>query len=309
LVTIPAAAQHGEILAILGPIIEKRKHPQPFRAYKGFGANDRDTKAFGPEIPADLLGSHFGFAIGTNPIEPVIFQQRVMVGNPVDRCRRDMNDPLNALLKRALQHGAQAVDVGRIDFFRLVEGQRRRRMNHEIDACHRPLHRGPIPNIALNFGDLAALGVAEFSHIKRNDALSARQQVAHQVDPQEAGASGHQKCLGGALIIRCHKYLPPSPACLQAQKRSCLQSTVQSGRTGVSQSDRPASAATSVRWRQKPPVGEFRRRQTIRRRRRHRRQPAQAIAHPFPALPMPERPSQAPHARRPLAKSRAEDPR
>ena len=112
LVAIAPAAQHGETLAIFGPVVEQGEDAQPFRADKGFGADNGDAHALRPEFPADLFGLDFGLAVGPHAIQGIILVQGMVVGDAVDRGGGDVDETLDPMGLGCAQHRAQAVDVG-----------------------------------------------------------------------------------------------------------------------------------------------------------------------------------------------------
>jgi hypothetical protein len=104
------------------------------------------------------------------------------------------------MLVRRIDHIARAVDVGGEDVFGLVEGQRRRRMDDDLNALHGLIDLRPIPDVALDLGDLRAFGIIEVGDVQRRDFMPTRQQVARQVDTQKTRAAGDEKRF---LLCQC----------------------------------------------------------------------------------------------------------
>ena len=59
------------------------------------------------------LGLDLRLAIGTDALQPVILQQRVVVGDAVDGGRGDVDGPLDAMTQRRVEHDARAFDIAR----------------------------------------------------------------------------------------------------------------------------------------------------------------------------------------------------
>jgi hypothetical protein len=71
------------------------------------------------------------------------------------------------VLEGGLQHIAAAVDVGGVDVLRRVKRQRRRRVDDNVDPCHRLIDHAFVADVALDLGDLAALRVGEVGNVER----------------------------------------------------------------------------------------------------------------------------------------------
>ena len=120
-----------------------------------------------------------------------------MVRDAVNGRAGDVDHPLDPMPASEVQHIPRAVYVGRVDLLRRIERQRSRRVHHEVDALQRGLDGRPIADVA---GDnpytVFYIIVAKTGDVERGDRrdghLPLRQQVADQIDPQEAGTACDQ---------------------------------------------------------------------------------------------------------------------
>ena len=125
-------------------------------------------------------------------MQGVALHDRVVIGDAVDRGRRDEHEPLDAVPRRALEQQPGAVDCGRRDLPRLGERQRGRRMHDGPDTVERALDRDRVADVPEPRVDAITLLVIEGRDVEGAHGHAAREQVPHQVDAEEAGAAGDQ---------------------------------------------------------------------------------------------------------------------
>src|SRR5215211_8439107 len=116
-------------------------------------------------------------------LQPVRLVKWMMVGNPVDGRRGDVDKALHAMPQRSVEDVAGALDVGGVDVLGRVEWQGRRGMDDEVDAIHRPVHQGFVPDVALDDLDPVALRIIELLHVERGNRVAPGEEVPCEVDP------------------------------------------------------------------------------------------------------------------------------
>ena len=91
---------------------------------------------------------------------------------------------------RGLKQCLRAADVRRMDLLLAGQGQRRRAVNHFVDAGHCALDGGGIANVRLHDLHLIPFGVLERRNVHGPDREAARQQVTAQIDAEKARPAG-----------------------------------------------------------------------------------------------------------------------
>ncbi len=133
--------------------------------------------------PAQILFDlDLGLAVRADALQLVVLEKWVVVGDAVNCRRGDMDHALDALFIGGLEHVAAAVDVGRINVLRRIQGQCRGRVHDHVHALHGALDRRQIANVALDLRDAAALGIGKVRQVERDDVVPTRQQMARQVN-------------------------------------------------------------------------------------------------------------------------------
>jgi len=69
-------------VAAVGPVIEQLEGAEPLRPHKGLGSEDRDTKISLLVLAAKPFGPYLGLAIRTHTLQPVLLDDRMMIGMP-----------------------------------------------------------------------------------------------------------------------------------------------------------------------------------------------------------------------------------
>jgi len=85
LVTISAVANHGKTTAVHGPVVQQSKHAKTFGTDETFGPDNGNNHSLGPEFFAHAFGHDLGIAIRSHSIHVIGFQQRMMIGNTINR--------------------------------------------------------------------------------------------------------------------------------------------------------------------------------------------------------------------------------
>ena len=126
-------------------------------------------------------------------------EQRMMIGDSIHRGGRDVDEALDLLLERDLDHRARALDVGALDFFGGVERQRGGGVHHHLCAFHGFCDLRSIADVPRHLADFRALGVVEREQVERGHLVPASEQMTREVDAEEAGAAGHENSHGMSL--------------------------------------------------------------------------------------------------------------
>lgn len=107
-----------------------------------------------------------------------------------------MDDAAAAGLAGGLEDDAGAVDVDGVDLLGSVERQRGGGVNDDVAALGGADDQGAVADVAAVLGDLGALRIVEGLAIEGDDLVAAGEQVADEVDPEEAGAAGDEPSHG-----------------------------------------------------------------------------------------------------------------
>ncbi len=146
-----------------------------------------------PKLLADRLGFDLRLPVGPDAVESVRFQERMVVGNSVDRGRGDVDESVDAVGHRGLQEKPRAVDPGRQYVARRIERERHRAVDHRPHARHRGVDRRAVADVPHDRLDPPLrVRVVERGQVDRADAVVARQEVSNQVDAGETGAARDQ---------------------------------------------------------------------------------------------------------------------
>ena len=111
-----------------------------------------------------------------------------------------MHRAVDAVGERGLHDHAAAVEVGAADLVRSVERQRGGAVHDESASRHGTIHGRAVPDVPGADADAVdTVGVIEGCDVEGRHLVTAVEQLAHEVDSEETGASGHQDALIGRL--------------------------------------------------------------------------------------------------------------
>jgi hypothetical protein len=131
-------------------------------------------------------------------VQPIVLAKRVVVRDPVDGGRGDVDHPRYARGPGGLEHVAGAIDVGRPDVVGGVEGECGRGVDDPPGVLHRPPYRLGVADVPLDLPDLAAyVGILERDHVERGDGVTPGEEEPGEVDAEEAGAPGDEHAIRG----------------------------------------------------------------------------------------------------------------
>ena len=222
LVAVVAPSEQREAVAVGGPLVEQFEGAQALGADEALRSQHRHAQAAQPVLDARAFGLDLGFAVGPHAPHRVGLHEGVVVGDAVDRRRRNEHHARHTALPGGIEHQLRAADVGGADLGFRRQRQRRGAVHDGLHALQGPHHGAGVAHVAQHRVDAIALGVIEGRDVQRTHAHAARQQEADEVDAQEPRAARHQAVLQprGHLGVVRHRPFPPDGLAPRAQQAS-----------------------------------------------------------------------------------------
>jgi hypothetical protein len=131
------------------------------RTDERFRAQDRDDLAGLACGETNALGFDLRDAVWTDTVHRIGLEERMMIGNAVDRGGGDMNNARTACESRGVEHGLGAGDIDRMDLLGRIERESGSRVDDDIAAARRAHDIVEDADVAPHGGDARLLGVVE----------------------------------------------------------------------------------------------------------------------------------------------------
>ncbi len=113
-----------------------------------------------------------------------------------------MHEPPHSVFLGGLQKKPSAVDAGGHNVVMRIKRQRHGRVDHQVHAVHRLVHRFGVPDVPGDDLDLVlAIVVGKFRQIQRTDLNPFAEQIPDQVDTSEARPARNQDSTPGGRLL------------------------------------------------------------------------------------------------------------